>query len=163
MSAFKAPAVNTQDLINRILQLKQITERLEEQNCELKDYNKQLETQIMAIPFIRQQKKKDKAKVNLLKFFKTFLGQLHIYMNIKDKELSNNKDKIIMTVLYLYRAVFDWFNIYLQNYYKRDEVDQNNNMLKIIDSYNIFIQILKITFREVEKQNVAAQQLHHIQ
>ncbi|EFW14756.1 conserved hypothetical protein [Coccidioides posadasii str. Silveira] len=49
MSAFKAPAVNTQDLINRILQLEQITKKLEEQNCKLKDYNKQLEAQVIAI------------------------------------------------------------------------------------------------------------------
>ncbi|EFW13193.1 conserved hypothetical protein [Coccidioides posadasii str. Silveira] len=141
MSAFKASAINTQDLINRILQLKQITERLEEQNCKLKDYNKQLEIQIMVILSTEQQKKKDKAKVNSLKFFKSkqeklqaFLRQLCIYMNIKDKELSNNKNKIIIA-----------------NYYKKDKVDQNNNMLKIINSYNIFIQTLKITFREVEK------------
>ncbi|EFW19822.1 conserved hypothetical protein [Coccidioides posadasii str. Silveira] len=131
MSAFKAPAINAQDLINRILQLEQITEKLEGQNCELKDYNKQLETQIMAILFIRQQEKKKKVKVNLLELFK----------NIKDRELSNDKNKIIMAALYLYRA----------NYYKKDEVDQNNDMLKIIDSYDIFIQILKTTFREVEK------------
>ncbi|EAS29827.2 uncharacterized protein CIMG_13190 [Coccidioides immitis RS] len=152
MSAFKASAINTQDLINRILQLKQIIKRLGEQNHELKDHNKQLETQIMAIPSTGQQKKKDKAKVNLPEFFKNeqeklqaFLKQLCIYINIKGKELSNNKNKIIIT-----------------NYYKKDKVNQNNNMLKIINSYNIFIQILKTTFREVKKQNTAAQQLHYI-
>ncbi|EAS27175.3 uncharacterized protein CIMG_12583 [Coccidioides immitis RS] len=138
MSASKAPAVNTQDLINRILQLEQITKRLGEQNCELKDYNEQLEAQVMAILFTGQQKNKDKAK-------------LHIYMDMKDKELSNDKNKIIMAASYLCEVAFDWFDVYLQNYYKKDEVNQNNNMIKIIDSYNIFIWMLKTTFRKVEE------------
>ncbi|KJF59921.1 uncharacterized protein CIMG_12572 [Coccidioides immitis RS] len=102
MSAFKAPAVNTQDLINRILQLEQITKKLEEQNCKLKHHNKQLEVQVIAILSTEQQEKKDKVKVNPLELFK-------------------------------------------------NKVNQNNNMLKIIDSYDIFIQILKTTFREVEE------------
>ncbi|KJF61136.1 uncharacterized protein CIMG_13452 [Coccidioides immitis RS] len=68
----------------------------------------------MAISFIRQQKKKDEVKVNLPELFKSkqeklqaFLRQLHIYMNIKDKELSNNKNKIIMAALYFCEAAFD--------------------------------------------------------
>ncbi|KJF61109.1 uncharacterized protein CIMG_13426 [Coccidioides immitis RS] len=100
----------------------------------------------MTISSTKQQEKKDKAKVNSLELFKSeqeklqaFLRQLCIYMNIKGKELNSNKNKIIITVLYLYRAVFDWFDIYLQNYYKKDEDNQNNNMLKIINSYSIFI------------------------
>ncbi|KMU92724.1 hypothetical protein CIHG_10544 [Coccidioides immitis H538.4] len=143
MSASKAPAINTQDLMNRILQLKQITKKLGEQNHKLKDHNKQLEAQVMAIPSIRQQEKKDKLQA--------FLRQLHIYMDMKGKELSNNKNKIIMAALYLCGAVFNWFDAYLQNYYEKDEVNQDNNMLKIIDSYNIFIWILKTTFGEVEE------------
>ncbi|KMU92308.1 hypothetical protein CIHG_10051 [Coccidioides immitis H538.4] len=114
MSASKASAINTQDLMNRILQLEQITEKLREQNHKLKNYNKQLEAQVMAILSTGQQKKKDKVKVNSLEFFKSkqeklqaFLRQLHIYMNMKGKELSNNKDKIIIAALYLHRAVFD--------------------------------------------------------
>ncbi|KJF61286.1 uncharacterized protein CIMG_13562 [Coccidioides immitis RS] len=80
MSALKAPAINAQDLINRILQLEQIIKKLEEQSCKLKNYNKQLE-----------------------------------------------------------------------NYYKKDKDNQNDNMLKIINNYNIFIQTLKTTFEEVKK------------
>ncbi|KJF59958.1 uncharacterized protein CIMG_12641 [Coccidioides immitis RS] len=80
MSASKAPAINTQDLMNRILQLKQITERLEEQNHELKNYNKQLEIQIMAIPFTEQQEKKDKAKVNLPELFKSEQEKLQAFL-----------------------------------------------------------------------------------
>ncbi|EAS27719.1 uncharacterized protein CIMG_13561 [Coccidioides immitis RS] len=100
--------------MNRILQLKQITKKLKEQNHELKDHNEQLEAQIMTILFTRQQEKKDKVKVNLSELFKSkqeklqaFLRQLHIYMNMKGKELNNNKNKIIITVLYLYRAAFN--------------------------------------------------------
>ncbi|EAS37561.3 uncharacterized protein CIMG_12608 [Coccidioides immitis RS] len=158
MSAFKIPAINAQDLINRILQLEQIIKKLGEQNCELKDYNEQLETQIMAIPFTGQEEKKDKAKVNLPELFKSkwgklqaLLRQLCIYMNMKDKELNSNKNKIMMTVSYLCKAAFDLFNTYLQNYYKKDEDNQNNNMLKIINNYNIFIWTFKITFREVKE------------
>ncbi|EFW13803.1 conserved hypothetical protein [Coccidioides posadasii str. Silveira] len=98
MSASKVPSINTQDLMNRILQLKQITKKLGEQNYKLKDYNKQLETQVMVIPSTGQQKKKNKVKVNPLELFK----------NMKDKELSNNKNKIIMAASYLYEAVFNW-------------------------------------------------------
>ncbi|KJF60388.1 uncharacterized protein CIMG_12912 [Coccidioides immitis RS] len=119
MSAFIAPAVNAQDLINRILQLKQITEKLEEQNCKLKDYNKQLETQVIIISSTRQQKKKDKVKVNPPEPFK----------NMKGKELNSDKNKVIMAVSYLYEAVFDWFNIYLWNYYEKDEDNQNDDNL----------------------------------
>ncbi|KJF61419.1 uncharacterized protein CIMG_13653 [Coccidioides immitis RS] len=62
--------------MNRILQLEHITEKLEEQNHELKDHNEQLEIQIMAIPSTRQQEKKDKAKVNLSEVFKSEQGKL---------------------------------------------------------------------------------------
>ncbi|KJF61420.1 uncharacterized protein CIMG_13654 [Coccidioides immitis RS] len=74
----------------------------------------------MAIPFTEQQEKKDKVKVNSPELFKNeqgklqaFLSQLHIYMNMKDKELNSNRNKIMMTVLYLYKAAFNWFNVYL--------------------------------------------------
>ncbi|EFW14290.1 conserved hypothetical protein [Coccidioides posadasii str. Silveira] len=67
----------------------------------------------MAILSTRQQKKKDKAKVNPSEFFKSkqeklqaFLKQLCIYMDMKGKE-NNNKDKIIMAASYLYRAAFN--------------------------------------------------------
>ncbi|KMU91202.1 hypothetical protein CIHG_08870 [Coccidioides immitis H538.4] len=120
MFVFKAPVINIQDLINRILQLEQITERLREQNHELKDYNKQLEIQIMAILFTGQQEKKDKVKVNSSELFKSkqeklqaFLEQLCIYINMKGKELSNNKDKIIITASYLCGAPTFFIKNYL--------------------------------------------------
>ncbi|EAS33255.3 uncharacterized protein CIMG_13350 [Coccidioides immitis RS] len=81
MSAFKAPAINTQDLINRILQLEQIIKKLGEQNHELKDHNKQLEIQIMIILFTGQQKKKDKAKVNSPELFKSKQRKLQAFLS----------------------------------------------------------------------------------
>ncbi|KAI1964831.1 hypothetical protein LOZ58_001521 [Ophidiomyces ophidiicola] len=35
-------------------------------------------------------------------------------------------------------------------------------MAKLIDNYNLFINTLKTTFREVEECNAATQQLYHI-
>ncbi|KAI1921138.1 hypothetical protein LOZ65_003806, partial [Ophidiomyces ophidiicola] len=42
------PAINGQELLNRIQQLEKASQALGQQNLELKDHNQQLETQIMA-------------------------------------------------------------------------------------------------------------------
>ncbi|KAI1932968.1 hypothetical protein LOZ66_006708 [Ophidiomyces ophidiicola] len=41
------PAINGQELLNRIQQLEKATQALAQQNLELKDHNQQLEAQIM--------------------------------------------------------------------------------------------------------------------
>ncbi|EEP78572.1 predicted protein [Uncinocarpus reesii 1704] len=72
-------------------------------------------------------------------------------MNMKKEEFKDDKEKMMAAASYLQEAAFNWFNIYLQNYYKKEEVDQDDNMLKVINHYNIFIKTLKTTFREVEE------------
>ncbi|KAI1954917.1 hypothetical protein LOZ58_006885 [Ophidiomyces ophidiicola] len=55
------PAINGQELLNRIQQLEEATQVLDQQNLELKDHNQQLEAQIMATTTTERT---SKAKVN---------------------------------------------------------------------------------------------------
>ncbi|KAI1935742.1 hypothetical protein LOZ66_004977 [Ophidiomyces ophidiicola] len=48
------------------------------------------------------------------------------------------------------------------NYYEQNDIEKDNDMAKVIDNYNLFINTLKITFGEVEECNAATQQLYHI-
>ncbi|KAI1908182.1 hypothetical protein LOZ65_006681 [Ophidiomyces ophidiicola] len=61
------PAINGQELLNRIQQLEKATQALEQQNLELKDHNQQFETQIMATTTTEQT---SKAKVNPSELFR---------------------------------------------------------------------------------------------
>ncbi|KAI1962316.1 hypothetical protein LOZ58_002653 [Ophidiomyces ophidiicola] len=74
------PAINGQELLNRIQQLEKATQVLEQQNLELKNHNQQLEAQIMATTIIEWT---SKAKINPPELFRgeqgklqSFLGQL---------------------------------------------------------------------------------------
>ncbi|KAI1955412.1 hypothetical protein LOZ58_006785 [Ophidiomyces ophidiicola] len=67
------PAINRQELLNRIQQLEKATQALGQQNLELKDHNQQLETQIMATTTTEQT---SKAKVNPPEPFRGEQGKL---------------------------------------------------------------------------------------
>ncbi|KAI1960188.1 hypothetical protein LOZ58_003907 [Ophidiomyces ophidiicola] len=55
------PAINGQELLNRIQQLEEVTQALDQQNLKLKNHNEQLEAQIMATTTTERT---SKAKVN---------------------------------------------------------------------------------------------------
>ncbi|KAI1907310.1 hypothetical protein LOZ65_006780 [Ophidiomyces ophidiicola] len=100
------PAINGQELLNRIQQLEKTTQALGQQNLKLKDHNQQLEAQIMATTTITEQI--SKVKVNPPEPFRgeqeklqSFLGQLRIYMDMRGKEFDIDKDKVMMAASYL--------------------------------------------------------------
>ncbi|KAI1955913.1 hypothetical protein LOZ58_006521 [Ophidiomyces ophidiicola] len=67
MSTSKS-AINGQELLNRIQQLEKATQALSQQNLELKDYNQQLEMQIMVTTTTTEQT--SKVKVNPPELFR---------------------------------------------------------------------------------------------
>ncbi|KAI1909214.1 hypothetical protein LOZ65_006559 [Ophidiomyces ophidiicola] len=60
--------INGQKLLNRIQQLKKVTQALNQQNLELKNHNQQLEAQIMTTTTITEWT--SKAKVNSSESFR---------------------------------------------------------------------------------------------
>ncbi|KAI1931888.1 hypothetical protein LOZ66_006986 [Ophidiomyces ophidiicola] len=130
------PTINGQELLNRIQQLEKATQALSQQNLELKDHNQQLEAQIMMTSTTTEWTSKAK---------------LQIYMDMRGKEFDTDKDKVMMVASYLQESAFNWFNTYLRNYYERNNIEKNNDMAKVIDNYNLFINTLKTTFKEVEE------------
>ncbi|KAI1960651.1 hypothetical protein LOZ58_003724 [Ophidiomyces ophidiicola] len=62
------PAINGQELLNRIQQLEEVTQALGQQNLELKDHNQQLETQIRVTTTTTEWT--SKAKVNSSESFR---------------------------------------------------------------------------------------------
>ncbi|KAI1932342.1 hypothetical protein LOZ66_006889 [Ophidiomyces ophidiicola] len=145
------PMINAQKLLVRIQQLEEATQTLGQQNLELKDQNQQLEAQIMATTTTERT---SKAKVNPPEPFRGERG--------KGKEFDTDKDKVMMAASYLQESAFDWFDAYLRNYYERNDIEKDDDMAKVIDNYNLFINTLKTTFGEVEEHNAATQQLYHI-
>ncbi|KAI1956454.1 hypothetical protein LOZ58_006383 [Ophidiomyces ophidiicola] len=115
------PAINGQELLNRIQQLEEATQALSQQNLKLKDHNQQLEAQIMVTTTATEQT--SKAKVNPPELFREEQGK---------------------------------------NYYEQNDIEKDDNMAKVIYNYNLFINMLKTTFEEVEECNAATQQLYHI-
>ncbi|KAI1955760.1 hypothetical protein LOZ58_006686 [Ophidiomyces ophidiicola] len=95
------PTINGQKLLNRIQQLEKTTQVLGQQNLKLKDHNQQLKAQIIATTIITEQI--NKVKVNPSESFReeqrklqSFLEQLQIYMNMREKEFNTDKDKVMM-------------------------------------------------------------------
>ncbi|KAI1915881.1 hypothetical protein LOZ65_005376 [Ophidiomyces ophidiicola] len=123
------PAINGQELLNRIQQLEEATQALRQQNLKLKDHNQQLEAQIMATTATTEQT--SKAKVNPPEPFRGEQGKLQSFL----EQL---------------------------NYYEQNDIEKDDDMAKVIDNYDLFINTLKTTFGEVEEHNAATQQLYHI-
>ncbi len=103
------------------------------------------------------------AKVaNLLKFLgeltklKEFIAKLQIYVSHNDDSFDNKAFKVLFAISYLEGVVFDFIEVYLDDYNKySDFKNMSINTRQLFRSINKFVRIMKTVYREPYKEEKA--------
>ncbi len=87
---------------------------------------------------------------------KEFITKLQIYVSYNSDSFNNKASKVLFTISYLEGAVFDFIEVYLDNYNKYiDFKDISINTRRLFRSINKFIRIMRIVYREPYKEEKA--------
>ena len=92
--------------------------------------------------------------------FRSFLTQIDIQLYIINCDRETNK--IIYISIYLYRQIFNWFELYIRKFNEKSTDNWNNTTKKIFAFYTIFKKKLEQIFGDIDIQYTAEKYLEQI-
>ncbi len=87
---------------------------------------------------------------------KEFITKLQIYVSYNSDSFDDKASKVLFTISYLEGAVFDFIEVYLDNYNKHaDFKNMPIDTRQLFRSINKFIRIMKTVYRELYEEEKA--------
>jgi len=95
------------------------------------------------------------------KELQNFLFQIKVYLMFNGALFIGGTDKVLIAGVYLRGKAYEWYSVYLQNYFKYQNAlnTRKKGIKKIINDYNEFEKALKYYFENINIKRIAEKQL----
>lgn len=88
-----------------------------------------------------------------------FLTQLELYFRVNRGKIEADSNKVYFISTYLTDRAFNWFELFIREYYEKAEKNQNNKIKEIFAFFDVFKRYLKQTFGDIDATRNVEQEL----